>query len=177
MMLPYDIALLKQLFNEKLKQSLRTSKSKRLDQALSYALLGEGKRLRPLLVLLCALAEREKEQASIALRRAMPAALAVEYVHTYSLIHDDLPAMDNDDYRRGRLSVHRRFDEALAILCGDALLADAFFLLANSPINAQKQCAELADAAGSQALVRGQAEDLDKNPKDTSAWLAIHAQK
>jgi geranylgeranyl diphosphate synthase type II len=94
---------------------------------------------------------------------ALPAACAVEMVHTYSLIHDDLPAMDDDDVRRGRPSCHAAFGEATAILAGDALLARAFEVLASGtrpPELAARCCAELAQAAGAEALVGGQADDL-----------------
>ncbi len=93
---------------------------------------------------------------------AMPAAVAVEMVHAYSLIHDDLPAMDNDDLRRGRPTCHRQFDEATAILAGDALQAMAFESLASGiqPQYAAACCLELARAAGRAALVGGQADDL-----------------
>lgn len=164
---------LKRIFSSELEKSLTKSPSKRLDEALRYALLGEGKRLRPLLVLLSAEAFSKEDRKEFVLKRAMPAALAVEYIHTYSLIHDDLPSMDNDDYRRGRLSLHRRFDEALAILAGDALQADAFFMLAQAPLNQALQCFELAHAAGRHGLVCGQAEDL----ANSHEWLIIHANK
>jgi geranylgeranyl diphosphate synthase, type II len=96
--------------------------------------------------------------------RALPAACAVEMVHTYSLIHDDLPAMDDDDMRRGRPSCHARFGEATAILAGDALLAQAFEVLAGGidpPAVAARCCAELAAAAGPCNLVGGQQDDLN----------------
>ena len=92
---------------------------------MRYSLLAPGKRLRPMLVLLAA-------EACGATGRAMPAACAVEMVHTYSLIHDDLPAMDDDDLRRGRPTCHKAFDEATAILAGDALLTLAFEVLAST---------------------------------------------
>lgn len=178
-MAAYDLEALKNLFMVALEKSLRPSPSGRLSAALRYALLGEGKRLRPLLVLASALSSAKNENAETALKRAMPAALAVEYIHTYSLIHDDLPAMDDDDYRRGRLSVHRRFDEALAILAGDALQSDAFYVLANAPLQPALQCAELALAAGRDGLVAGQAEDLAASALDNSraSWLLIHQKK
>src|SRR6187200_786868 len=96
----------------------------RLREAIRHSLLAPGKRLRPALVLMAA------EACGCESQRAMPAACAVEMVHTYSLIHDDLPAMDDDDMRRGRPTCHAAFDEATAILAGDALLARAFETLA-----------------------------------------------
>jgi geranylgeranyl diphosphate synthase type II len=129
----------------------------RLAEAIRYSLLAPGKRLRPLLVLMSAQACGSPPQ------RAMPAACAVEMVHTYSLIHDDLPAMDDDDMRRGRPSCHAAFGEATAILAGDALLARAFEVMARDidpPHVAARCCAELAAAAGADALVGGQSDDL-----------------
>jgi geranylgeranyl diphosphate synthase type II len=127
-----------------------------LAEAIRHSLLAPGKRLRPLLVLMAA------EACGCAWERAMPAACAVEMIHTYSLIHDDLPAMDDDDLRRGRPTCHVQFGEATAILAGDALLAQAFEVMASGLENevAARCCAELARAAGPTMLVGGQADDL-----------------
>ena len=128
-----------------------------LAEAIRHSLLAPGKRLRPLLVLMSAKA------CGCVYERAMPAACAVEMVHTYSLIHDDLPAMDDDDMRRGRPSCHAKYGEATAILAGDALLAQAFEVLATHtqpPAVAARCCAELAKAAGPENLVGGQEDDL-----------------
>jgi geranylgeranyl diphosphate synthase type II len=129
----------------------------KLREALRYSLLAPGKRLRPMLVLLAA------EACSGSFEAAIPAACAVEMVHAYSLIHDDLPAMDNDDLRRGRPTCHKAFDEATAILAGDALLTLAFEVLAkhiHPPATAAACCAALAEAAGACNLVGGQADDM-----------------
>lgn len=147
-----------------------------LREAIRYSLLAPGKRLRPLLVLLCA------EACGGDRRRAMPAACAVEMVHTYSLIHDDLPSMDDDDLRRGRPTCHVRFGEAMAILAGDALLARAFEILAGEVTPqelAARCCAELARAAGASALVGGQVDDLlgEHQPGGTQRLEAIHRRK
>ena len=130
--------------------------SDRLHAALRYALLAPGKRLRPALVLWGAQACGGDWNA------AAPAAAAVEMIHAYSLVHDDLPAMDDDDLRRGIPTCHRAFDEATAILCGDALQALAFETLAAGlePAVAARGCLVLARAAGADALVGGQADDL-----------------
>lgn len=128
-----------------------------LREAIEYSLLAPGKRLRPQLVLLAARA------CGGPVEDALPAAAAVEMIHAYSLVHDDLPAMDNDDLRRGRPTCHKQFDEATAILVGDALQARAFEVLATEISPAQRAarcCAELAQAAGASALVGGQADDL-----------------
>jgi geranylgeranyl diphosphate synthase type II len=124
---------------------------------MAYAGLGPGKRLRPILVLLSA------EACGGNRDMAMPAALAVEMVHAYSLVHDDLPAMDDDDLRRGRSTCHRAFDESTAILTGDALLTRAFELLATKvhPAEVAANCiATLAKAAGAEGMVGGQMQDL-----------------
>ena len=129
----------------------------RLRDAIRHSLLAPGKRLRPLLVLMAT------EACGYDRTAAMPAACAVEMVHTYSLIHDDLPAMDDDDLRRGLPTCHAAFDEATAILAGDALLAQAFEVLAGSGYPASvaaAACLELAQASGARALVGGQADDL-----------------
>lgn len=128
-----------------------------LAEAIRYSLLAPGKRLRPRLVLLAA------EACGGMVADALPTAVAVEMIHAYSLVHDDLPAMDDDDLRRGRPTCHKQFDEATAILVGDALLARAFEVLAveiQPPERAARCCAELARAAGASALVGGQADDL-----------------
>ena len=121
-------------------------------EAMRYSLMAGGKRLRPTLVLLAA------EACGADPRDALPAACAVEMLHTYSLIHDDLPAMDDDDLRRGRPTSHVAFGEAMAILAGDALLTRAFEVLAADlpdPVVAAECCRVLASAAGSDGLVGG----------------------
>src|SRR5688500_14517156 len=129
----------------------------RLRDAIRHSLLAPGKRLRPVLVLMAA------DACGCDPQLAVPAACAVEMVHTYSLIHDDLPAMDDDDMRRGRPSCHAKFGEATAILAGDALLAQAFEVLARDvtpPDVAARCCGELAQSAGPSNLVGGQEDDL-----------------
>ena len=126
-------------------------------EAMRYSLMAGGKRLRPILVLLAA------EACGADPRDAMPAACAVEMVHTYSLIHDDLPAMDDDDLRRGQPTSHVAFGEAMAILAGDALLTRAFEILAADlpdPVVAAECCRVLASAGGSDGMVGGQVADL-----------------
>jgi geranylgeranyl diphosphate synthase type II len=128
-----------------------------LGDAIRHSLHAPGKRFRPILVLLASEACGWNRTA------AMPAACAVEMIHTYSLIHDDLPAMDDDDLRRGLPTCHVKFGEANAILAGDALLAQAFEVLASGihpPAVAAACCAALATAAGPTMLVGGQADDL-----------------
>lgn len=129
----------------------------RLLEAMRYSLLGGGKRLRPVLALAAC------EAVGGPLHAAMGFACAIEMIHTYSLIHDDLPCMDDDDLRRGRPTNHKIYGEAIATLAGDALLTDAFWLLAKSaapPAALLATLAELAAAAGSAGMVAGQAIDL-----------------
>ncbi len=138
----------------------------RLSNAIRYSLLAPGKRLRPLLSLLAA------QAVGGSWRAAIPAACAVEMINAYSLIHDDLPAMDNDDLRRGRPTCHRQFDEATAILAGDALQALAFEVLAtklSEPSIALECCRRLSFAAGRSQLVGGQADDLAAEGRYDSA--------
>ncbi len=147
----------------------------RLQQAMAYSLLGGGKRLRPLVVLFAA------EGCGASAADALPAACAVEMVHTYSLVHDDLPAMDDDDLRRGQPTLHRAFDEATAILAGDALLTLAFEVLARHlpPATAAACTALLAQAAGACGMVGGQADDLaaEGRPGTLEQLQAIHRRK
>lgn len=151
----------------------------KLQQAMAHTLLAGGKRLRPLLVLESARAASEGLSEEEALELAFPAALAVEYVHTYSLIHDDLPALDDDELRRGRPTLHVLYDEATAILSGDSLLTDAFALVARAERRAAEQCLELARAAGSSGMVGGQLDDLmgEGRPVDAEGLKAIHSRK
>jgi len=128
-----------------------------LRDAIQHSLLAPCKRLRPLLVLMAAEACGSNREAAI------PAACAVEMVHTYSLIHDDLPAMDDDDLRRGRATCHAKYGEAMGILAGDALLTSAFEILGRDIRDASVAaacCVELAKAAGASGMVGGQVDDL-----------------
>ena len=148
----------------------------KLRLAMRYSLLAPGKRLRPCLVLLASEACGQQHAP------ALPAACAVEMVHAYSLIHDDLPAMDDDDMRRGQPTCHRQFDEATAILAGDALLALAFQVIAQdlpSPITAVRCLHELALTAGACSLVGGQMADLtaEFSNLDAEELVAIHRRK
>lgn len=152
----------------------------RLREAMSYSLLAGGKRLRPVLVLMACEACGGDSEA------ALPAACAIEMIHTYSLIHDDLPAMDDDDYRRGRLTNHKVFGEAMAILAGDALLTLAFEVVAREvrpSAVAAACCADLAFAAGACGMVGGQVADLeaesqsDRNTQSLAHLQSIHRRK
>ncbi|NLG86810.1 MAG: polyprenyl synthetase family protein [Firmicutes bacterium] len=137
--------------------------AEQLESAMRYSLFAGGKRIRPILALASAEAVGGDPQA------VLPAACALEFIHTYSLIHDDLPAMDDDDWRRGQPTNHKVFGEAQAILAGDALLTHAFAILASPdypvPIEAEKALRivwEVADAAGPLGMVGGQSADISQ---------------
>jgi geranylgeranyl diphosphate synthase type II len=150
-----------------------------IHRAMRYSVLAPGKRLRPILVL--AGAEAVGGRADTVLDTAC----ALELIHAYSLIHDDLPAMDDDDYRRGRLTNHKVFGEAMAILAGDALLTLAFRLIATNaarvatPAIVGTVIAEVADAAGTDGMVGGQVVDIESEGKAISADMLdyIHLHK
>jgi geranylgeranyl diphosphate synthase type II len=167
------------LVNEALEQILSQPGwiERELEEPVRYVLEGPGKRVRAAVVLWCC--ELVGGQVN---RNAGIAAAAIEMVHTYSLIHDDLPAMDDDDYRRGRLTCHKKFDEATAILVGDALLTLAFELLAkqiDKPKTAVRLMAELAEAAGPAGMVAGQMADLKaaNGNADEKMLKQIHTNK
>jgi len=155
--------------NAALNRLLPSEKTKpaTIHKAMRYSLFAGGKRMRPALVLAAAAACGGREE------EAMPLACAVECIHTYSLVHDDLPAMDNDDYRRGKLTNHKVFGEGIAILAGDALLTQAFEMAAQCRswprYSHQTIFRELTHAAGSLQLIAGQVADLEGEGKKTSA--------
>ena len=138
-----------------------------IHEAMRYSLFAGGKRLRPVLTLAAA------EACGGTIEDALPAACAVECIHTYSLIHDDLPCMDDDDLRRGRPTNHKVYGEGVAVLAGDALLTAAFEILAQTKGTkrhpAAGQIADLAHAAGSRWLVGGQVADLEGEGRPLSA--------
>ena len=145
----------------------------RLFEAMRYAVLGGGKRFRPLVLL----ASGEAFGADRAL--LLPYACAVELIHNYSLVHDDLPAMDNDDVRRGRPSCHKAFGEGLALLAGDGLLSLAFEVLAGAPHPRRRPGAknaalrEIASAAGVRGMIEGQWLDISLEPGATEAAVFL----
>ncbi len=173
-------------YRERINQALRKNLTDpnrfthRVFQAMEYSLFAGGKRLRPILCLLaCRLVQGRTFQA-------LPFACALEYIHTYSLIHDDLPALDNDDFRRGRPSCHKKFGEATAILAGDALLTEAFSLLSSprhlktvSPEIRLQLIREIALASGLAGMIGGQEADLAGEKKKVSlAYLQdLHQKK
>lgn len=149
----------------------------RLAQAMRYSLMAGGKRLRPILAMWSA------EACGGSGDQAMPVAVALEMIHTYSLIHDDLPAMDDDDLRRGMPTCHKAYDEATAILAGDGLLTLAFEVVAREqkPLDVVGECVQiLADAAGPCGMVAGQMADLaaeDRTDANLEELEAIHRRK
>ncbi len=150
-----------------------------LHTAVHYSVFAGGKRIRPILCLAAA------EACGGDMAPVMPAACALELIHTYSLIHDDLPAMDNDDFRRGKPTSHKVFGEAMAILAGDALLTEAFVLLSRAEkvrLAAERRLAviqEIASAAGIAGMVGGQALDIraEKIQLDIAGLTDIHRRK
>ncbi|AFY78179.1 MAG: polyprenyl synthetase family protein [Hydrococcus sp. C42_A2020_068] len=168
----------KQLVEAALERSLSIGKPEKIYEAMRYSLLAGGKRLRPILCLAtCELTGGTTEMA-------MPTACALEMIHTMSLIHDDLPAMDNDDYRRGKLTNHKVFGEDIAILAGDGLLAYAFEYVAAQTQNVPPQrildvIARLGRTVGAAGLVGGQVLDLESEGKsdisvDTLTFIHTH---
>ncbi|HSR98940.1 MAG TPA: polyprenyl synthetase family protein [Kofleriaceae bacterium] len=146
----------------------------RLGEAMHYAALGPGKRLRPAIAIAAA------EACGGARTAALPVAAAIEMLHAYTLVHDDLPAMDDDDERRGRPTAHIAFGEAIAILAGDGLLTAAFGALAELGPRAADAVAVLARRAGPRELLAGQAIDLTSAPeelRDITAIERLHAAK
>jgi geranylgeranyl diphosphate synthase type II len=137
-----------------------------LHRAMRYSLFAGGKRLRPILCLAAAEACRGK------IDDALPLACALECIHTYSLVHDDLPCMDNDDFRRGRPTCHKTFGEGIAVLTGDALLTIAFEIVSRAKPRPRYDMStllrELAVAAGSQKLIAGQVADLEAEGKNVN---------
>src|SRR3569832_1427380 len=137
-----------------------------IHEAVRYSLFAGGKRLRPILCLAACEAVGGRREI------ALPFASALELIHTYSLIHDDLPAMDNDDYRRGKLTNHKMFGDAMAILAGASLLTLAFEIAAKAPAlkryTAQQVILEITQASGSLQLIAGQVADLEGEGKKIS---------
>lgn len=153
---------------------------KRLIESMYYSIMAGGKRIRPVLTLAVAkMMSRDPNEV-------MPFAAAIEMIHTYSLIHDDLPAMDNDDYRRGRLTNHKVFGEAMAILAGDALLNEAFTLLLETSVKAGNRIERaveasciIAKAAGRDGMIAGQVIDMESEGKQISGTVlkTMHRKK
>ncbi len=153
----------KVIIDEFIKKELKRKKPAfypQLYQAMEYSLFSGGKRIRPILLMWCAKLGKDKLSDANISPILNKAVAAIEYIHTYSLIHDDLPSMDNDDIRRGKPTSHKKFGEAVAILAGDALLTEAFALLGET--NISKLTVVLAENAGAAGMVAGQVADIER---------------
>ncbi|MFC0522666.1 polyprenyl synthetase family protein [Pontibacillus salicampi] len=167
-----------ELINQQLEQFVYALEiPARLQESMLYSIRAGGKRIRPILMLAACEAYGESSH------RALAVACAVEMIHTYSLIHDDLPAMDDDDVRRGQLTNHKQFDEATAILAGDGLLTTAFYVIANQDALTDQEKSylikELSKASGPEGMVAGQMLDMEGENKrlDIKHLEAIHKRK
>ena len=152
----------------------------KLAEAMEYAVMNGGKRIRPILMyMICDLFEKNNSENY---DKAREIAIALEFIHCYSLVHDDLPAMDNDDYRRGKLTVHKKYNEAIGVLVGDVLLTEAFGIIANSKSLGDKNKVEiiskLSEYAGFFGMVGGQFVDMESENKkveiDTLKYIHAH---
>jgi len=164
--------------NKELKSYLSKGKGleKKLFDAIEYSILSSGKRLRPFLVL------KTSELFDVDKKRALRVAAAIEMVHCYSLVHDDLPAMDNDNLRRGIPTTHKKFNEAIAILTGDSLLTLAFQVLSDALTHSDPKIRcelilELSKAAGSNGMVGGQMMDLEGQNKNLNIGVITRIQR
>ena len=152
----------------------------KLAEAMEYAVMNGGKRIRPILMyMVCDLFEKNNCKSYDKIKEI---AAALEFIHCYSLVHDDLPAMDNDDYRRGKLTVHKKYNEAIGVLVGDVLLTEAFGIIANSKSLGDKNKIEiisrLSEYAGFFGMVGGQFVDMESENKkveiDTLKYIHAH---
>ena len=158
----------------------RNKYPKKLAEAMEYAVMNGGKRIRPVLMyMICDLFEKNNYKSYNKIKEI---AAALEFIHCYSLVHDDLPAMDNDDYRRGKLTVHKKYNEAIGVLVGDVLLTEAFGIIANSKSLGDKNKIELisklSEYAGFFGMVGGQFVDMESENKkveiDTLKYIHAH---
>ncbi|MBP6908808.1 MAG: polyprenyl synthetase family protein [Candidatus Saccharicenans sp.] len=165
---PIDYLQEKRACLEEALASYLTGDDSRVLAAMRYAVFSGGKRIRPILLLVSG------EYFGLTEKILLPYACAIEYIHNYSLIHDDLPAMDNDDVRRGQPTCHKKFGEALALLAGDGLLSLAFEILSvapwppGGPQLKEEVCQDIARAAGPAGMIAGQWLDLSFDPGETS---------
>ena len=158
----------------------RNKYPEKLAEAMEYAVMNGGKRIRPILMyMICDLFEKNNFKNYDKIKEI---AVALEFIHCYSLVHDDLPAMDNDDYRRGKLTVHKKYNEAIGVLVGDVLLTEAFGIIANSKSLGDKNKVEiiskLSEYAGFFGMVGGQFVDMESENKkveiDTLKYIHAH---
>ena len=158
----------------------RNKYPEKLAEAMEYAVMNGGKRIRPVLMyMICDLFEKNNYKSYGKIKEI---AAALEFIHCYSLVHDDLPAMDNDDYRRGKLTVHKKYNEAIGVLVGDVLLTEAFGIIANSKSlgdeNKIELISKLSEYAGFFGMVGGQFVDMESENKkveiDTLKYIHAH---
>ena len=161
-------------------ENYRGKYPEKLAEAMEYAVMNGGKRIRPILMyMICDLFEKNNCKSYGKIKEI---ANALEFIHCYSLVHDDLPAMDNDDYRRGKLTVHKKYNEAIGVLVGDVLLTEAFGIIANSKSLGDKNKVEiipkLSEYAGFFGMVGGQFVDMESENKkveiDTLKYIHAH---
>lgn len=161
-------------------ENYRGKYPEKLAEAMEYAVMNGGKRIRPVLMyMICDLFEKNNYKSYDKIKEI---AAALEFIHCYSLVHDDLPAMDNDDYRRGKLTVHKKYNEAIGVLVGDVLLTEAFGIIANSKSLGDKNKVEiiskLSEYAGFFGMVGGQFVDMESENKkveiDTLKYIHAH---
>ena len=161
-------------------ENYRGKYPEKLAEAMEYAVMNGGKRIRPILMyMICDLFEKNNCKSYDKIKEI---AVALEFIHCYSLVHDDLPAMDNDDYRRGKLTVHKKYNEAIGVLVGDVLLTEAFGIIANSKSLGDKNKVEiiskLSKYAGFFGMVGGQFVDMESENKkveiDTLKYIHAH---
>ncbi|MEK6943120.1 MAG: polyprenyl synthetase family protein [Nanoarchaeota archaeon] len=175
MRLDLYLAKNRKLVNDSLKKYLPECSpySKKVCDAVHYSVFTGGKRIRPILAIAGA------ESVGGTVREVIPLACAIEFIHAYSLIHDDLPCMDDDDYRRGKLTCHKKFNEAIAVLAGDALLTRAFQILINElkRKNAAYSIKILANAVGTGGLIGGQTADIENKKISAGLLNYIHSNK
>lgn len=169
-----DQELLLSRFNRYLEERMNELKDSRIRKAMEYSLFGSGKRVRPMLLF------RTLESFGLPPELGFAQAAAVEMIHTYSLIHDDLPAMDNDDFRRGRLSCHKKFSEDTAILAGDGLLTEAFRQVLKSdasPKQKNELIELLSEKAGPDGMIYGQELDIESESSNPDEQMLREIQK
>ena len=161
-------------------ENYRSKYPEKLAEVMEYTVMNGGKRIRPILMyMICDLFEKNNCKSYDKIKEI---AAALEFIHCYSLVHDDLPAMDNDDYRRGKLTVHKKYNEAIGVLVGDALLTEAFGIIANSKNLGDKNKIEiisrLSEYAGFFGMVGGQFADIESEHKkveiDTLKYIHAH---
>ncbi len=182
----------KKIVEDNLREKLDNYRRKypeKLAEAMEYAVMNGGKRIRPILMyMICDLFEESKKNKKYTKNnlenydKIKEIAVALEFIHCYSLVHDDLPAMDNDDYRRGKLTVHKKYNEAIGVLVGDALLTEAFGIIANCKNLGNKNKIEviskLSEYAGFFGMIGGQFADMESENKkleiDTLKYIHSH---